>query len=339
MRFNSKDMKKNLIILFFIGFGCLSAHAQQQTLFSNYLLNGYIFNPALAGIEDHLDVRTSFRKQWVNMPGPTTMYASLNGAINQKDLNKEELGSLPMRGASTIKFKNVAPKKIRHGLGGFFLADKFGSITRNQFNVGYAIHLPLNQKYYLAFGMGLGGNLFRLDNVNLRDKGDDAFNGSQNLSALPDLQSGIYFYSDRLQIGFSSTQMVANNFSFAKLNRNLAYNNLFRHYFGTISYAIPLDQDFDILPVGIIRFTENSPLSWEGGAKIRYQNTFWAGGSYRHKSAIIGMVGFSLSNWIDLAYAFDFATNDIQFSSNGSHEVVLGLRLYNKKPNSSLKVW
>jgi type IX secretion system PorP/SprF family membrane protein len=339
MRLNPKHMKKRLLTLLFFGFSGLVSNAQQQGLFSNYLLNGYIYNPALAGIEDHIDVRTSLRRQWVNMPGPNTMYASINGAINQKDLNKEELGSLPMRGASTIKFKNVAPKKIRHGLGGFFLNDQAGLITRNQFNIGYSIHLPLNQEYYLAFGMGFGANLFSLGNANLRDEGDDAFAGAQNISAFPDLQAGIYLYSDRLQIGLSSTQMIANRFSFAQFNKSLAYNNLTRHFFGTISYALPLDQDFDLLPVGIIRYTENSPLSWEGGLKIRYRNTFWAGGSYRHQSAIIGMVGLSLSKWVDLAYAYDFATNDIQSSSVGSHEVVLGLRLYNKKPNSSLKVW
>jgi type IX secretion system PorP/SprF family membrane protein len=332
-------MKKRLLTLVFASLLSWMAKAQQQGLFSNYLLNGYIYNPALAGIEDHLDVRTSYRKQWLNLPGPTTMYASINGAVNQKDLNKEELGSLPMRGASTIKFKNVAPKKIRHGVGGFFLNDQAGLLTRNQFNVGYAIHLPLSQQYYLAFGLGFGANLFSLGSPNLRDEGDDAFAGSQNISAFPDLQAGLYFYSDRLQIGISSTQMIANNMSFAKFNKDLSFNSLTRHFFGTLSYAIPLDQDFDLLPVGILRYTQNSPLSWEGGLKIRYQNTFWAGGSYRHQSAIVGMVGLSLSKWIDLAYAYDFATNDIQSSNIGSHEVVLGVRLYNKKPNSSLRVW
>ena len=316
------------------------AKAQQEGLYSNFLLNGYIYNPALAGIEDHLDFRTSFRRQWVNLPGsPTTIYGSINGAVNQKDLNKEELGSLPMRGASTIKFKNVTPKKIRHGVGAFFLNDKAGLITRNTISLGYAIHLPLNQSYYLSFGANLGAHFFNLGTPSVREQGDDAFAGSQNFGTLPDVQAGLYLYSDKLQIGLSGTQLAVNKLSFAKNNKSVAYNNLTRHFFATISYKFPIDQDFDLLPVGIVRYTENSPLSYEAGAKIRYRNTFWAGGTYRYLVSATGMVGFSMYNFLDLSYAFDFATNQIQSSSIGSHEVVLGIRLYNKKPNSPLKVW
>lgn len=333
-------MKKIALIATLLGLATYTAKAQQQGLYSNFLLNSYIYNPALAGVEDHLDLKTSFRRQWLNLPGsPTTMYASLHGAINQADLNKEELGSLPMRGASTIKFKNVQPLKIRHGVGGFFLNDKAGLITRNTISLGYSIHLPLNHTYYLAVGANVGAHFFNLGKPNLRDEGDDAFAGSQNMGTIPDFQAGVYFYSNRLQIGLSGTQLVGNRFSFAKDNKTVANNALTRHVYATASYGIPLDPDFDLLPVGIVRYTEASPLSLEGGAKIRYRNTFWAGGTYRFGDAATGMVGFSLYRFVDLCYAFDFTTTQLQNTSKGTHEIVLGIRLNNKKPNSSLKVW
>lgn len=332
-------MKKTLLTAL-IGLISTNLMAQQQGLYSNFLLNGYIYNPALAGIEDHLDFKSSFRRQWMNLPGsPTTMYASVHGALNQRDLNKEELGSLPMRGASTIKFKNVAPKKMRHGAGGYFLNDKAGLLTRNMVTLGYSCHIPLNQKYYLAAGANVGAHFFSLEKATLRDQQDDAFAGSQNLGVLPDVQAGLYLYSDHLQVGLSGTQLVANRMSFAKENKSVSYNSLTRHFFGTISYRIPLDPDFDLLPIGIVRYTENSPFSFEGGAKIRYRSTFWAGGTYRYGDAACGMVGFSMYNLLDLCYAFDFTTTNIQNSSVGTHEIVLGLRLNNKRPNSSLKVW
>lgn len=332
-------MKKILTIVA-IGLMMSKVHAQQQGLYSNFLLNGYIYNPALAGIEDHLDFKASFRRQWLNLPGsPTTMYASLHGALNQRDLNKEELGSLPMRGASTIKFKNIAPKKMRHGVGAYFLNDKAGLLTRNTISLGYSCHLPLNQKYYLALGANVGAHFMSLDKPELRDPNDDAFAGSQNLGILPDVQVGMYLYSDNLQIGLSGTQLVANTMSFAKNNKSVTYNTLTRHFYATASYRIPLDPDFDLLPIGIVRYTLHAPFSFEGGAKIRYRNTFWAGGTYRHGDAACGMVGFSMYKLIDLCYAFDFTTTKIQNSSVGTHEIVLGIRLNNKKPNSSLKVW
>jgi type IX secretion system PorP/SprF family membrane protein len=333
-------MKKTFAFILLLLVSGSFVRAQQQGLYSNFLLNSYLYNPAIAGAEDHLDLKTSFRRQWLNLPGsPTTMAASLHGAVNQRDLNKEELGSLPMRGASTIKFKNIAPMKIRHGVGGYFLNDKAGLINRNTISLGYAIHLPLSHKYYLSVGANVGAHFFNLDNPSLRDQGDDAFQGSQSFGVLPDAQFGLYLYSDRLQVGLSGTQLVANRMSFAANNKAVSYNNLTRHFFGTLTYRISLDADFDLLPVGIVRYTENSPFSLEGGAKIRYKNTFWAGGTYRYGDAATGMVGMSLYRFVDLSYAFDFTTTQIQKSSTGTHEIVLGFRFNNKKPNSSLKVW
>ena len=331
---------KRIVIAFASVLLVSGAYAQQQGLYSSFLLNGFVYNPALAGVEDHIDLKTSYRKQWLSVPGsPTTMYASVHAAANQGDLNREELGSLPMRGSSSIKFKYEPPKKMRHGVGGFFLNDKAGLLSRNVISLGYSLHLPLGQKYYLAMGLAATAHTFSLERPVLRDQGDDAFAGNQNFGTLPDFQTGPYLYSDRLQIGLSGTQLAAPSMSFARNNKDVAFNNLTRHYYATATYRIALDPDFDLLPVGIVRYTANSPLSMEGGAKIRYKNTFWAGGTYRYGDAISGMVGMSLFNMMNLCYAFDFTTSKIQTNSTGTHEIVLGLQLNNKKPNSSLKVW
>jgi type IX secretion system PorP/SprF family membrane protein len=331
---------KRIVIAFASTLLVSGAFAQQQGLYSSFLLNGFVYNPAIAGVEDHIDLRTSYRKQWVSVPGsPTTMYASVHAAANQRDLNREELGSLPMRGSSSIKFKYEAPKKIRHGVGGFVMNDKAGLISRNIISMGYSVHLPLNQKYYLAVGAAATAHTFSLERPVLRDQGDDAFAGNLNFGTLPDFQAGLYFYSDRLQIGLSGTQLAAPRMSFAQNNKDVQFNTLTRHYYGTATYRIGLDPDFDLLPVGIIRYTGNSPLSMEGGVKIRYKNTFWAGGTYRYGDAFSGMVGMSMFNMLNLCYAFDFTTSKLQTNSTGTHEIVLGLQLNNKKPNSSLKVW
>ena len=316
------------------------SYAQQQTMYSSFLLNGFVYNPALAGVEDHLDVKSSYRKQWLDVPGsPTTMYVSAHGAVNQRELNREELGSLPMRGSSTIKFKYEAPRKIRHGVGGFVMSDRAGLLLHNSISLGYAVHFPIGQKYYLSVGAAALAHNFNLERPVLRDQDDDAFAGNLSFGTMPDAQAGLYFYSDRLQIGLSATQLTKSTLSFANVNKNVDFNTLARHYYGTVSYRIGLDPDFDLLPVAMVRLTENSPLSWEGGAKIRYRNTFWAGSTYRFGDAFIGMVGFSMYRFIDLCYAFDFTTSKVQTNSTGTHEIVLGLRFNNKKPDSRLKVW
>lgn len=319
-----------------------AAFGQQQSLYSNYMINNFVNNPALAGIEDYIDTKFSFRRQWINVNGsPITSYASVHGAINQGDLNKDELGSLPMRGASTIRFKTVVPKKMRHGLGGFFMNDRLANLNRNAFYAGYAAHLPLNQKWYLALGANLGAAFYNLNtgNIDLRTKDDPAF-ANRNISTIPDLNFGLYLYSDKLQIGLAGNQLVGNKLSFRSDGVSGFDANLTRHFYGTATYRIPIDLDFDFLPNTMVRYTTNgAPLSVDAGAKFRYRNTFWAGVNYRYLSDVVGLVGFNLYKFIDLSYAFDFNTSKIATNSTGTHEIVVGLRLNNKKPNIAPKIW
>lgn len=43
--------------------GCLTAAAQQRPYYTQYIMNNYIINPAVAGIENYWDVKASHRLQ------------------------------------------------------------------------------------------------------------------------------------------------------------------------------------------------------------------------------------------------------------------------------------
>ena len=68
---------------------CLSvqlAFAQQRPHYTQYILNNYILNPALSGIENYTDLKISGRDQWVGLNGaPQTAYISLHSPIGKKD--------------------------------------------------------------------------------------------------------------------------------------------------------------------------------------------------------------------------------------------------------------
>ena len=45
----------------------VQAMAQQRPHYTQYILNNYILNPALSGIENYTDVKISTRDQWVGL--------------------------------------------------------------------------------------------------------------------------------------------------------------------------------------------------------------------------------------------------------------------------------
>ena len=63
----------------FHGFS-INCVSQQLPIFSQYLLNDYAYNPAIAGSKDYYDVKSNHRYQWVGITdAPRTYTLSING--------------------------------------------------------------------------------------------------------------------------------------------------------------------------------------------------------------------------------------------------------------------
>jgi len=77
---------KKIVCLLCIVLGCQILFAQQRPQYTQYILNNYIINPALSGIENYTDVKISSRDQWVGLSGaPQTMYLTIHTPIGKKD--------------------------------------------------------------------------------------------------------------------------------------------------------------------------------------------------------------------------------------------------------------
>ena len=75
-----------LILFFFLLLTSGVAGAQQKPYYTQYILNNYILNPALSGIESYTDVKLSYRNQWTAINGaPVTTYFSVQGPIGKSD--------------------------------------------------------------------------------------------------------------------------------------------------------------------------------------------------------------------------------------------------------------
>ncbi len=79
-------MKRIVVILALI-FIAPAAWSQQQFVFTNYLLNEYYYNPALAGSEDIHRANIGYRRQWTGFDGaPQTLYANFYGSAKNLSL-------------------------------------------------------------------------------------------------------------------------------------------------------------------------------------------------------------------------------------------------------------
>jgi type IX secretion system PorP/SprF family membrane protein len=308
-------MKKLAIIL---SFSCLSSVivSQQQTLLTNIVLHKYLYNPAYAGSVQGIEFNASYRNQWTGFDGaPKNIVAS---------------------GYGTLK------KKPMMAVGGFVMSDKVGLIQRSSFQASYSYHLKLNKATHLGFGVSVGGVQYNVKAYNAKpyDK-EDAFlrNDILNANAL-DANSGLYLYSKKYFLGFSSTQMFNSKIHWENTNGKLTPHSYFN-----AGYNIVLDKkkkEWVLQPSVLARFSKPSPSQYEITLRGIYKELAWLGMTYRTykdekwKGASFSMMlGTTIGKQFTVGYSYDYALSIMQNYSSGSHEIILSYLLASKKKKSA----
>jgi type IX secretion system PorP/SprF family membrane protein len=337
-------MKRTIIILLLFTVCHYKLLAQQKPQYTQYMLNNYLLNPAVSGIENYTDFKAGFRSQWTGLNGaPVTSYISLSAPLGQNFLYQDpnytsnEVQN-PLGRLATRDYMAAEP---HHGIGGMIISDRTGPITQTSINATYAYHLGLTSKLNLSVGVMAGINRISLDlnEVKLQNPDDAAvYNGNTNQSK-PDLGVGVWAYSGNYYLGASVQQLVKQTITFGDKS---VYNQskTVPHYFFTGGYKIFLDDEITLLPSVLFKMVDPAPVSYDINLKLAFSNKLWVGGSYRHNDAKSAMVGININSVINVNYSYDFTSSSLRTVSNGSHEIVLGILLNNRnKVISPQRTW
>jgi type IX secretion system PorP/SprF family membrane protein len=311
-------MKKQLILLVvLVTVLTLPVLAQQRPQYSQYMVNNFLLNPALTGIEDYADIRLSNRQQWVGLDGaPETLYISAHTPLN--------------KGASGNKYHRAL---AHHGAGVILHTDKTGPLRRTSFTGTYAYHLPLTTKLNVSAGASAGiiRNSVNSSELKFGNNDDQLAKGGNLANNVIDLNLGLWLYSRNFSVGVAGAQLLEDAGSFSAEAETKANFNLQRHYFATVSYRLEPTETLDIIPSVMVKLASPSPLSVDVNLRALYDERFWVGASYRHKDALVGMVGVYLSPLLDVSYSYDATLSSLNQVSAGTHEIVVGFKLLNNR--------
>jgi len=293
----------SIVVLVIVTLATQSLKAQQLPLYSQYMLNGFLMNPAQAGSVDYRPLRLTARQQWTGIDdAPSTVAIS---------------------GHSMLKNNKV-------GVGGYIYNDKFGPVSQTGIQASFAYHLNLNKNNSkLAFGLAVSAAQYSMDqrnfNLQVSDPTDQSVTGAKESSFIPDANFGMYLYNGKYFVGLSAAQLVQ-----WKINVGTEGNNqLVRHYFVTAGYKFDLEKTIKGLefePSILVKATESSPIQFDVNTKLYYKRNYWLGVSYRHQDAVIAMIGFKINQYF-IGYAYDYTLSNIMNYSSGSHEIMIGINL------------
>ncbi|MBL7932171.1 MAG: type IX secretion system membrane protein PorP/SprF [Bacteroidia bacterium] len=288
-----------LVLLASIGF------AQQLPQYSQYMLNEMAINPAVAGKDDYAEVRSNNRQQWVGLTdAPRTYMLTLQGPIKDKNM----------------------------GLGMNLYTDIVGPTRRTGLSLSYAYHLKLQKDLNLSFGVSAGVQQWGIDGskIKLREEGDQQLLSSYKTTPVPDFGAGVYFHKkDKFYIGFSLPQLYRAPIG---LYPDAAKNSrLASQYNVNGAYKIQVNEEFTVEPSFLFKYEKPAPAKVDVGARVIYKNEMWAGLVYRHKDAVSMLLGYMYKDYLIVGYSYDFTTTKMRNYSNGTHEIMLGLRFSRKQ--------
>jgi type IX secretion system PorP/SprF family membrane protein len=322
--------------------------AQQQPHYTQYVLNQYIINPAITGIENYMDIKFSHRHQWMGFEGaPVTSYFTAHksfGGSNMKttatSFAVEEGGNA--RGKSYWDQYTAADP--HHGIGVQVINDRMGPLNNLSASLTYAYHLGLSEQTSISAGVGVGFNQTGIDASKvdyLHTNVDPAVYTSGQLKKIrPNLNAGLYLYSSKFFLGVSALQVIPQRVEFSDNSVKVKENNLLPHTFITAGYRMLIGDDFNFIPSVMVKITRPVPTQVEFNAKLQYRDLAWIAASYRSTDAVAGMLGISLSNKIMMGYSYDYTTSYLNNFSRGSHEFLLGFVIGNGYDDSCPRnVW
>ncbi|MBB5620737.1 type IX secretion system PorP/SprF family membrane protein [Pedobacter cryoconitis] len=301
---SNKTAKILLLTLFLLG-TTLYSKAQLTPFQNMYFQNKYIYNPAMAGLSEGLNINANYRQQWSNFPGT------------------------PKTGLLTADLH--ATDKV--GLGLNVTADEAGLIKSTRVMGTYAYHLQLaGENQHLSFGLSLGVSDSRVKYSLINgDPTDPEISRYNQLKPYLDGDFGVAYTSNSLYIGAAMPNMKS-TFSRNSDERLDVNKPLF---IGIVSYKIPVGDggNFKLEPLAGLRVIKGNTDIIDVGANLNMDHYGLFFQTIYHSSQSLGFgCGLDQQNF-GFNISYNIETGPLTTYTNGTFEVGVKLKLFNKKAN------
>lgn len=294
--------------------------AQQQGQSSLYFFNQHFFNPAYISINKGVTITASGRNQWVSFKGaPQAANISIYSSLGN----------------------NIA--------GGFSIqTDKIGANQTSTFmgNFGYEISFKKKKRLYaiklletpranrdvnhLAFGLSFGANYYQTSYSDLRivDVNDEVYqDGITYSQTTMNVGFGLMYYNSIRFLGISMPTLIQN-----KLSPNALHNATEkRHLYVVGGFLKELSNGLVIRPSAVVKIVANAPIAFDANLSVLLKKQLWLGILFKNNPALGLNMLYVITPNFRIGYAYEQQLTSMQRYSSGSHEIMIGYQITNKK--------
>lgn len=298
-----------LMLIFVVQGSFTFLNAQQDTRYSQFMMNGMRFNPAYSGAKENLNITAFYRNQWLQIEdSPKQLFVGINDAFGKKE---------------------------KVGLGLMIENDQIGVDQRTNVFASYAYKIDLAEGR-LSAGIQGGASFFNsnLTKIETPEGGDDSSFRNDEQSITPNFGAGLLYYSENYYLGFSVPHLLSyqkkesDNHSVSRLRGN------YREYIFTMGGNIVLRPDvLDFRPAILVQYIPaEAPIEVDINASIVVKDAAWFGVTYRSNEiakaeSINFQFAYKMDNGLKVGYAYDHTLKSLGSQVGGSHEIMISFDL------------
>lgn len=269
---------------------------QQDPLYSQYLTNPMIFNPAYAGLNNSFNAAVSARNQWSGFEGsPSTLNMTTHTSL--------------------------VDNKV--GLGVMAVNDRAGFLRNNEVELLGSYKLNFD-KYTFSFGMQFGfqNATYRYSDVTLFNPQDPAFPQGGNMKFnWANVGVGAILKGDKFIVGVSVPRLTkarGGSTNFLIQSQHVYVYGAYVHYLST---------RLRLKPSALVRAVQGSPLSVDLNFNLNIDTKYTAGIFLRNGKSYGVLAQAWFFNKMRLGYAFEIPAANTVGAQFTTHELTLAIRM------------
>jgi type IX secretion system PorP/SprF family membrane protein len=304
-------MKNKLTIAFLVVILISSFHerasAQQSIMYTQYMFNGLVVNPAYAGSDKYLNATLQARQQWMGFKGAPTsqMFSAHNSSANKKN-----------------------------GIGILIERETMG--VNQTFN-GYIMYAyKINfKKSVLSLGLQAGVSNYqqRLTELNVPQGTNDPSVASNASYTLPNFGAGIYYSSKHFYLGLAVPYLLQNTFD---TSNPVLTARQSRNYFFNSGFVFDLSSSLKLKPNVFVRYVSGAPVNVDLNLNLLIKDVLWIGCSYRVTNSINPLIEMLVTQRLRIGFTYDIPISAMAGVYSGSPEAMINYRFVSKKKPSRI---
>lgn len=270
---------------------CITGYAQQDPLYSQYLNNPILLNPAYAGSNQQWQTTAGYRTQWSGFDGnPTTLNFSSH--------------------------LSLVDNKV--GLGFIAIQDKIGETKNTEFNLNYSYRIEVKENKYLYFGLSTGMVRYNSDPglLNLQVKNDPSFTYTNEFQFNTGV--GVMMKTEQYMIGFSVPKLIPTSINQADATVQVYNQHLY--LFGVFTHNF--NERLMLKPALLFKGVKGAPISIDVNINLVIDQSYTVGLLTRNLNTLGVMAQIKMKQY-KLGYVFEMPTNQSEIQKFLSHEISL----------------